>query len=67
MRAPGNKLLAAFLGLSVIFFAVAMFVGEDAPDEPDVGASGGTWRRARRCDARMMAPLLCSARRWIPP
>ncbi|MCY3554692.1 MAG: SdiA-regulated domain-containing protein [Gemmatimonadetes bacterium] len=39
MRAPGNKLLAAFLGLSVVFFVVAMFVGEDAPGEPDVGAS----------------------------
>ena len=39
MRAPGNKLLAAFLGLSVVFFAVAMFVGEDVPDEPGVGAS----------------------------
>ncbi|MXW03754.1 MAG: hypothetical protein F4Z81_01670 [Gemmatimonadetes bacterium] len=38
MRTPGNKLLVAFLGLSVVFFAVAMFVGEDAPDEPGVGA-----------------------------
>ena len=38
MRAPGNRLLVTFLGLSVIFFAVAMFVGEDAPGEPDVGA-----------------------------
>lgn len=42
MRAPGNRLLAAFLGLSVVFFAVAMFVGEDAPDEPGVGASAET-------------------------
>ena len=46
MRAPGNKLLAAFLGLSVVFFAVAMFVGEDAPDEPAwARRSIRTWRR----------------------
>ena len=52
MRAPGNKLLAAFLGLSVIFFAVAMFVGEDAPDEPGVGASIDPDMEARRDGAR---------------
>ncbi|MCY3712742.1 MAG: SdiA-regulated domain-containing protein [Gemmatimonadetes bacterium] len=42
MRPPGNKLLTAFLGLSVVFFAVAMFVGEDAPVEPEVGTPVGT-------------------------
>ena len=52
MRAPGNKLLAAFLGLSVVFFAVAMFVGEDAPDEPDVGALTTSDVEARRDGAR---------------
>ena len=46
MRASGNKLLVVFLGSSVIFFAAAMFVREDAPVESDGvagldGASGG--------------------------
>ena len=58
MRAPGNKLLAAFLGLSVVFFAVAMFVGEDAPDEPDVGASIDPDMEARRYGARGGIPAV---------
>ena len=41
MRARGNKLLLAFLGLSVVFFLVALFVREDAPDDPDVGTPAG--------------------------
>ena len=46
MRASGNKLLVVFLGSSVIFFAAAMLVREDAPVGSDGvagldGASGG--------------------------
>ena len=41
MRGPGNKLLAAFLGLSVVFYAVALFVREDAPIDPDAGTPAG--------------------------
>ena len=48
MRAPGNKLLATFLGLSVVFFAVAMLVREDAPVETYVGASAASDVEARR-------------------
>ncbi len=39
MSASGNRLLVVFLGLSVVFFVVAMFVGEDAPGGPDRDAS----------------------------
>ena len=58
MRASGNtgnKLLVAFLGLSVVFFAVALFVREDAPDEPGVGASIDLDLEARRDGAGAVA------------
>ena len=54
MRAPGNRLLAAFLGLSVVFFAVAMFVGEDAPGDSDMGAPTTSDVEARRDGAPAM-------------
>ena len=38
MSASGNKLLAAFLGFSVIFFVVALFARKDAPVDPGVEA-----------------------------
>ncbi len=38
MRASGNRLLAGFLGFSVVFFAAALFVQEDAPVDPDAEA-----------------------------
>lgn len=45
MSAPGNKLLAGFLGFSVVFFAVALLTGNEAPVDPDPEtrqeASGG--------------------------
>ncbi|MDE2846556.1 MAG: SdiA-regulated domain-containing protein [Gemmatimonadota bacterium] len=58
MRAPGNKLLAGFLGLSVVFFAVALLVREGAPDDPDQGASIDPELEARRDGAPGGVPAM---------
>ncbi|MDE0002566.1 MAG: SdiA-regulated domain-containing protein [Rhodospirillaceae bacterium] len=58
MRAPGNRLLSAFLGLSVVFFAVALFVGEDAPVDTEVDAPAASDVEARREGAPGGAPAM---------
>ncbi len=58
MRTQGNKLLVAFLCLSVVFFAVAMFVAEDAPEDPDVDVSSASYLEARRDGAPGGAPAM---------